>query len=79
MEMELVKKAYKTFEVLSDLRLLLLWDEKLCENNYATLKFIINECKNKIGDIINLIEINEMFNLTKKDSKISLDGNDEKE
>ena len=76
MEMELVKKAYKTFEELSDLRLLLLWDEKLCKNNCATLKFIINECKNKISDIINIIEINEMFNLTKEDSKISLDCNE---
>ena len=55
-KMELVKIAYNVFVGLSDLRLLLLWDEELCKENYTSLEFIINNCKDKIDDIINMIE-----------------------
>ena len=61
MEMDLVKNAYEASQRLSNLRLILLWDEKLnvisiSNENYIALKIFIDNCKEKIDDIIDMIE-----------------------
>lgn len=58
MEMDLVKNAYYASQLLSNLRLRLLWDEKLqiSRGNYIALKIFLDNCKEKIDDIIDLIE-----------------------
>lgn len=56
MGIDLVKNAYEASQNLSNLRLLLLWDEKLSRENYIALKIFIDNCKEKIDDIINMIE-----------------------
>ena len=61
MEMDLVKYAYEASQSLSNLRLILLWDEKLnvisiSDGNYIALKIFLDNCKEKIDNIIDLIE-----------------------
>ena len=58
MEMDLVKNAYVASQMLSILRLRLLWDEKLqiSRGNYIALKIFLDNCKEKIDDIIDMIE-----------------------
>ena len=58
MEMDLVKNAYYASQLLSNLRLRLLWDEKLqiSKGNYIALKIFLDNCKEKIDDIIDMIE-----------------------
>lgn len=58
MEMDLVKNAYEASQMLSNLRLRLLWDEKLqiSKGNYIALKIFLDNCKEKIDDIIDMIE-----------------------
>ncbi len=58
MEMDLVKNAYEASQLLSTLRLRLLWDEKLqiSRGNYIALKIFLDNCKEKIDDIIDMIE-----------------------
>ncbi len=58
MEMDLVKNAYEASQMLSNLRLRLLWDDKIsiCRGNYIALKIFLDNCKEKIDDIIDLIE-----------------------
>jgi len=60
MEMDLVKNAYEASQLLSILRLRLLWDEKLSisRGNYIALKIFLDNCKEKIDDIIDMIEKN---------------------
>ena len=58
MEMDLVKNAYYASQMLSNLRLRLLWDEKIQidRGNYIALKIFLDNCKEKIEDIIDMIE-----------------------
>lgn len=56
MEMDLVKNAYEASVMLSNVRLLLLWDEKISRENYIALKIFIDKCKENLDDIINKIE-----------------------
>ena len=58
MEMDLVKNAYVASQMLSILRLRLLCDEKLqiSRGNYIALKIFLDNCKEKIDDIIDMIE-----------------------
>ena len=58
MEMDLVKNAYVASQMLSILRLRLLWDEKLQidRGNYIALKIFLDNCKENIDDIIDMIE-----------------------
>mgnify|MGYP000993852356 CR=1 FL=1 len=61
MEMDLVKDAYEASQRLSNLRLILLWDEKLnvisiSSGNYIALKIFLDNCKEKIDEIIDLME-----------------------
>ena len=56
MKVDLVNNAYKASESLSNVRLLLLWDEKISRENYIALKIFIDNCKEKIDDIIDMIE-----------------------
>jgi hypothetical protein len=61
MEMDLVKYAYEASQMLSNLRLILLWDEKLnvisiSRGNYIALKIFLDNCKEKIDEIIDLME-----------------------
>ena len=58
MEMDLVKNAYVASQMLSILRLRLLWDEKIqiSRGNYIALKIFLDNCKEKIDDIIDMIE-----------------------
>ena len=58
MKMDLVKNAYVASQMLSILRLRLLCDEKLqiSRGNYIALKIFLDNCKEKIDDIIDMIE-----------------------
>ena len=56
MGIDLVNNAYKASEMLSNLRLLLLWDEKVSRENYIALKIFIDNCKEKIDEIVDLME-----------------------
>lgn len=58
MEMDLVKNAYEASQLLSILRLRLLWNEKLqiSRGDYIALKIFLDNCKEKIDDIIDMIE-----------------------
>ncbi len=56
MSMDLVKHAYEASQNLSNVRLLLLWDEKLDKGNYIALKIFVDNCKEKIDEIIDLME-----------------------
>lgn len=56
MKTDLVKNAYEASEKLSNLRLLLIWEEKLSKGNFLALKIFVDNCKEKIDEIINLIE-----------------------
>ena len=56
MVMDVVKNAYEASEMLSNLRLLLLWDEKVSRENYIALKIFIDNCKEKIDEIVDLME-----------------------
>ena len=58
MEMDLVKNAYEASERLSKLRLLLLLEENLSisRGNYIALKIFLDNCKEKIDDIIDMVE-----------------------
>ena len=42
--------------MLSNLKLLLLLDEKLSRENYIALKIFVDNCKEKIDEIIELME-----------------------
>ena len=57
--MELVNLAYKAFVILTELKVSLLNAQeckKECKRLYPTLKISINDLKNKIDEIENLIE-----------------------
>jgi len=56
MGIDLVNNAYKASEMLSNLKLLLLMDEKLSRENYIALKIFVDNCKEKIDEIIDLME-----------------------
>ena len=56
MGIDLVKNAYKASEMLSNLKILLLMDEKLSRENYIALKIFVDNCKEKIDEIIDLME-----------------------
>ena len=56
MGIDLVNNAYKASEMLSNLKLLLLLDEKLSRENYIALKIFVDNCKEKIDEIIELME-----------------------
>ena len=56
MGIDLVNNAYKASEMLSNLRLLLLMDDKLSRENYIALKIFVDNCKEKIDEIIELME-----------------------
>ena len=56
MGIDLVNNAYNASEMLSNLKILLLLDEKLSRENYIVLKFFVDNCKEKIDNIIDLIE-----------------------
>ena len=56
MGIDLVNNAYKASEMLSNLKLLLLLDEKLSRENYIALKIFVDNCKEKIDEIIDLME-----------------------
>ncbi len=56
MGLDLVKNAYEASQNLSNLRLQLLWDEKISKGNYIALKIFVDNCKEKINEIINMME-----------------------
>ena len=56
MGIDLVNNAYKASEMLSNLKILLLMDEKLSRENYIALKIFVDNCKEKIDEIIDLME-----------------------
>ena len=57
MGIDLVNNAYKASDMLSNLKiLLLLLDEKLSRENYIALKIFVDNCKEKIDEIIDLME-----------------------
>jgi len=56
MGIDLVNNAYKASEMLSNLKLLLLMDDKLSRENYIALKIFVDNCKEKIDEIIDLME-----------------------
>ena len=56
MGIDLVTNAYKASDMLSNLKLLLLLDEKLSRENYIALKIFVDNCKEKIDEIIDLME-----------------------
>ena len=56
MGIDLVNNAYKASEMLSNLKILLLLDEKLSRENYIVLKIFVDNCKEKIDEIIDMIE-----------------------
>ena len=56
MGIDLVNNAYKASEMLSNLKILLLMDDKLSRENYIALKIFVDNCKEKIDEIIDLIE-----------------------
>ena len=55
MGIDLVNHAYKASEMLSNLKILLLMDDKLSKENYLALKIFVDNCKEKIDEIIDLI------------------------
>ncbi len=56
MKTDLVKNAYEASQNLSNVKLLLLWDDKLDKGNYIALKIFVDNCKEKIDEIINMME-----------------------
>ena len=56
MGIDLVNNAYKASEMLSNLKILLLMDDKLSRENYIALKIFVDNCKEKIDEIIDLME-----------------------
>ena len=56
MGIDLVNHAYKASEMLSNLKILLLMDDKLSKENYLALKIFVDNCKEKIDEIIDLME-----------------------
>ena len=56
MGIDLVNNAYKASEMLSNLKILLLMVEKLSRENYIALKIFVDNCKEKIDEIIDLME-----------------------
>ena len=56
MGIDLVTNAYKASDMLSNLKLLLLLDEKLSRENYIALKIFVDNCKEKIDEIIDSME-----------------------
>ena len=56
MGIDLVNNAYKASEMLSNLKLLLLMDDKLSRENYIALKIFVDNCKEKIDEIIDLMK-----------------------
>ena len=56
MGIDLVNNAYNASEMLSNLKILLLLEEKLSRENYIALKIFVDNCKEKIDEIIDLME-----------------------